>query len=140
MAADGVAETIPLTLTPFPNPTLLLCSEITVPGVETVKREFLHALWPAPTDQNITHVASRRVEAFTSYLKHIKNDVHSLTGQDIAFKTFDDAFKLLELIQINSAQSLSDILGAIRAAASHPNLTSADEDKLITSIEYVIRW
>ncbi|KAL2125432.1 hypothetical protein VTJ04DRAFT_1797 [Mycothermus thermophilus] len=55
--------------------------------------------------------------------------------QDIAFKTFDDALKLLQLIQINSAQSLNDILGAIRAAASYPNLTSADDDKLITSIE-----
>ncbi|KAL2270853.1 hypothetical protein VTJ83DRAFT_224 [Remersonia thermophila] len=113
----------------------LLCPVFSGSGFdERLKAALLDALWPIPEGAD-----GPGVDDFAAYFAQLERECHPSWSEFHAIRSFSDAIALLNLIRSKPGWSLDQLLKDIRDDASTRALSSADEARLLVSIEFVIR-
>jgi hypothetical protein len=76
------------------------------------------------------------VNDFYAYFASLEEDCYPGLSSSHAIRTFDDAVALLNIINNNISNNVDDVLLKVR---SSPMFALVDEEKLLMSIEFVIR-
>ncbi|KAL1839858.1 hypothetical protein VTJ49DRAFT_1044 [Mycothermus thermophilus] len=104
---------------------------------EPLKEAVLEALWPQTDEEERSGPCP--VDDFDSYFEYLEHQCSHERRELHAIQTFDDVIALLDVIKKHQTKSLDHILDMVRATTSNQALSAADEDKLLESIEFVVR-
>ncbi|KAL2270850.1 hypothetical protein VTJ83DRAFT_221 [Remersonia thermophila] len=135
---EGALETVPMVGTaPW---TASLNRQLSITGVplsEALKAMVIDAFWPLP-DQNCDNVL-KQILYFEPYFNHFQKEYRNPSKPSIAIQSYEDMVALLRIIKSNSTQSLNHLLTTIRTTALATHITTATDERLLSSIEFIVR-